>query len=57
MLRLTDGEMDIVLAAARPLTAQERDGFLHRLLLNNERCAGCSGDLLPPSPPANKHYQ
>jgi hypothetical protein len=28
MLKLTDSELDIVLAAARPLAVEERDGFL-----------------------------
>jgi hypothetical protein len=31
MLRLTDSEMDIVLAAARPLAVEDRDPFLQEV--------------------------
>jgi hypothetical protein len=31
LLKLTDSEMDIVLAAARPLAVRDRDGFLQEV--------------------------
>jgi hypothetical protein len=55
VLRLTDSEMDIVLAAARPLAVQDRafDRAADSRAAATTRY-GCSGDFLPPSPPGEK---